>query len=182
VITGNWGQDLTLLLKAAGDAGYNLRYFNHSAGASPGTVVAVSQSKIGQLTWVAEWHPGQQGVPKADALVKAYKAKTGQDFLAPRMHLALHMLAAGINKAQSAEPLKVARAMEDLSFDSVVGPVRMRGEDHQLLLPQVVNTIAPVDGKAVKFGWEGTNWGFATDAVYTGNELAQGTECKMQRP
>jgi branched-chain amino acid transport system substrate-binding protein len=182
VITGNWGQDLTLLLKAAGDAGYNLRYFNHSAGTSPGTVVAMSQSKIGQLTWVAEWHPGQQGVPKADALVKGFKAKTGQDFLAPRMHLALHMLAAAINKAQSAEPLKIARAMEDLSFESVVGPVRMRGEDHQLLLPQVVNTIAPVDGKAVKTGWEGTNWGFSTDAVYAGNELAQGTECRMQRP
>jgi hypothetical protein len=72
--------------------------------------------------------------------------------------------------------------MEDMSFDSVVGPVRMRAEDHQLLLPQVVNTIAPVDGKAVKVGWEGTNYGFRTDALYTGNELAQGTECKMVRP
>ena len=64
----------------------------------------------------------------------------------------------------------------------MVGRVRMRGEDHQLLLPQVVNTIAPVDGKAVKVGWEGTNYGFRTDAAYTGNELAQGTECKMARP
>ncbi len=63
VITGNWGQDMVLLLKAAGDAGYNLRYFNHSAGAVPGTVLAVSQAKIGQLTWVAEWHPGQAGRP-----------------------------------------------------------------------------------------------------------------------
>ena len=51
VITGNWGQDMTLLLKAAGDAGYNLRYFNHSAGSVPGTVLAVSQAKLGQLTW-----------------------------------------------------------------------------------------------------------------------------------
>ena len=51
-----------------------------------------------------------------------------------------------------------------------------------LLLPQVVNTIAPVDGKAVKAGWEGTNYGFRTDAAYTGNELAQGTDCKMARP
>jgi len=40
----------------------------------------------------------------------------------------------------------------------------------------------PVDGKTVKTGWEGTNYGFRTDAVYTGNELAQGTECKMVRP
>ena len=181
LITGNWGQDMTLLLKAAGDAGYSLRYFNHSAGAVPGTVLAVSQSKVARLTWVAEWHPGQEGMPRVDALAKSYKAKTGKEFLGPRLDMTARMLAAAIDRAKSLEPVKIARAMEDLSFDSVVGPVRMRGEDHQLLLPQVVNTIAPVDGKAVKFGWEGTNWGFATDAVYTGNELAQGTECRMQR-
>ncbi|MCY1502047.1 Leucine-, isoleucine-, valine-, threonine-, and alanine-binding protein [compost metagenome] len=182
VITGNWGQDMTLLQKAAGDAGYNLRYFNHSAGSVPGTVTAVSQAKTGQLTWVAEWHPGQADTPKVDALAKAYKAKTGKDFLAPRIDMTPRLLAAAIAKAGSADTVKVARALEDLSFDSVVGPVRMRGEDHQLLLPQVVNTIAPVDGKAVKTGWEGTNYGFRTDAVYTGNELAQGTDCKMVRP
>ena len=182
VITGNWGQDMTLLQKAAGDAGYNLRYFNHSAGSVPGTVLAVSQAKVGQLTWVAEWHPGQADTPKADALAKAYKAKTGKDFLAPRIDMTPRLLALAINKAGSADTVKVARALEDLSFDSVVGTVRMRAEDHQLLLPQVVNTIAPVDGKAVKTGWEGTNYGFRTDAVYTGNELAQGTDCKMVRP
>ena len=182
VITGNWGPDLTLLLKAAGDAGYDLRYFNHSAGSIPGTVLAVSQAKVGQVTWVAEWHPGQAGVPKVDALAKAYQIKTGQNLIAPRIDMTPRLLAMAIAKAGSTETVKVARALEDLSYDSVVGPVRMRAEDHQLLLPQVVNTIAPVDGKSVKTGWEGTNYGFRTDAVYTGNELAQGTECKMVRP
>jgi len=182
VITGNWGQDMTLLLKAAGDAGYNLRYFNHSAGSVPGTVLAVSQAKLGQLTWVAEWHPGQADSPRVDALAKAYKARMGKDFLAPRIDMTPRLLAAAIDKAGSTETVAVARALEDLSFDSVVGAVRMRGEDHQLLLPQVVNTIAPVDGKTVKTGWEGTNYGFRTEAVYTGNELAQGTDCKMVRP
>jgi len=182
VITGNWGQDMTLLLKAAGDAGYDLRYFNHSAGSVPGTVTAVSQARLGQLTWVAEWHPGEADTPKVDALAKAYKAKTGKDFLAPRIDMTPRLLAAAINKAGSTDTVKVAHALEDLNFDSVVGPVRMRAEDHQLLLPQVVNTIVPVDGKTVKTGWEGTNYGFRTDAVYTGNELAQGTECKMVRP
>jgi len=182
VITGNWGQDMTLLLKAAGDAGYDLHYFNHSAGAVPGTVVAVSQARLGQLTWVAEWHPGEADSPKVDALAKSYKAKTGKDFLAPRIDMTPRLLAAAINKAGSTDTVKVAHALEDLNFDSVVGPVRMRAEDHQLLLPQVVNTIAPVDGKTVKVGWEGTNYGFRTDAVYTGNELAQGTDCKMVSP
>ena len=182
VITGNWGQDMVLLLKAAGDAGYKLRYFNHSAGAVPGTVLAVSQAQLGQLTWVAEWHPGQADSAKTDALAKAYKAKTGKDFLAPRIDMTPRFLAAAIHKAQSTDPVKIARALEDLTVDTVVGPVRMRGEDHQLLLPQVVNTITPVDGKSVKTGWEGTNYGFRTDAIYSGNELAQGTECKMTRP
>lgn len=182
VITGNWGQDLTLLLKAAGEAGVDLRYFNHNAGAAPGTVLAVSQSRMGKLTWVAEWHPGQEHMPQVDALAKAYKSRTGEEFLGPRADLMLRMLAAAIHKAGSTEPLKVARALEDFQFESAVGPVRMRAEDHQLLLPQVVNTIAPVDGKTVKTGWEGTNWGFRTDAVYSGNEIAQGTECKMVRP
>lgn len=182
VISGNWGQDMTLLLKAGGDAGANFRYFNHSAGSIPGTVLAVSQSKLGQLTWVAEWHPGQADAPKAEALAKAYKAKTGKDFLAPRIEFTPLLLAMAINKAQSLDAGRIAHALEDLTFESVVGPVRMRAEDHQLLLPQVVNTIAPVDGKAVKVGWEGTNYGFRTDAVYSGNELAQGTQCKMVRP
>ena len=182
VITGNWGQDMTLLLKAAGDAGYNLRYFNHSAGSVPGTVLAVSQAKLGQLTWVAEWHPGQANTPRVDALAMAYKAKTGKDFLSPRIDFTPRLLAAAINKAGSTDTVKVATALEDMTFDSVVGPIRMRAEDHQLLLPQVVNTIAAVDGKSVKSGWEGTNYGFRTDAVYTGNELAQGTDCKMVRP
>ena len=182
VISGNWGQDMTLLLKAAGDAGYDVRYLNHSAGSIPGTVLAVSQAKLGKLTWVAEWHPGQAEAPKAEALAKAYKAKTGADFLAPRIEFTPRILMAALKKAGSTDSVKVAKAMEDLVFDSVVGPVRMRGEDHQLLLPQVVNTIAPVDGKTVRVGWEGTNYGFRTEAFYTGNELAQGTECKMVRP
>ena len=182
IITGNWGQDLTLLLKSAADAGYDLRYFNHSAGAVPGTVTTMAQAKLGQLTWVAEWHPGQEGVPKADALAKAYKARMDSDYLAPRIEMTPHLLAAAINKAGSADTVKVARALEGLEYDSVVGKVKMRAEDHQLLIPQVVNTIAKVDGKAVKTPFEGTDYGFRTDAVYTGNEIAQGTECQMKRP
>ncbi|HOB66298.1 branched-chain amino acid ABC transporter substrate-binding protein [Ottowia sp.] len=182
VISGNWGPDMMLLLKAAGEAGMHLRIFNHSAGSMPGTVLAASQAKAGQLTWVAEWHPGQDGTPKVDALAKAYKAKTGKDFLSPRIDLTPRLLAAALQKAGSDEPVKVARALEDLTLDSSIGPVRLRAEDHQLLLPQVVNTIAPLDGKTVKVGWDGVNWGFRTEATYSGNELAQGTECRMARP
>ena len=184
VITGNWGSDLSLLIKAAGDAGVNLRYFNHSAGGVPGTVTTVAQAKMGELTWVAEWHPGQADSPQADAMAQAYKAKTGKEFTSPRIEMSVPLLAAAIAKAGSTDSVKVARALEGMSFDSPVGPVKMRAEDHQLLLRQVVNTIAPVDGKTVKTGWEGTNYGFRTDAVYTGEQITPppSAACKMQRP
>ena len=126
VITGNWGQDLALLLKSAGDAGYDLRYFNHSAGGMPGTVTTISQTKLGRVTWVAEWHPGQADRPLADARAKEYKAKMNQDFLAPRMDLVPRMLAAAMAKAQSTEPVKIAKAMEDMQMDTIFGPVKMR--------------------------------------------------------
>lgn len=181
LISGNWGPDMTLLVKALGESGQNMRIFNHSAGSMPGTVLAVSQAGTGRLTWVAEWHPGQADTPQVDALAKDYKAKTGRELLAPRIEMTPRLLAAAIRKAGDDNPVKVAQALENLEYDSVVGPVRMRAEDHQLLIRQVVNTIAPVDGKTVKVGWDGVNWGFRTDAVYSGNELAQGSDCKMVR-
>ena len=145
-------------------------------------MTSFAQTRIGQLTWVAEWHPGQAGRPLADARAQEYKARMGKDFLAPRMDLVPRMLAAAMAKAQSTEPVKIALALEDLQMDTVVGLVRMRGKDHQLLLPQVVNTIAPVDGKLVKAGWEGTNYGFRTDAVYTPEQVELPTDCQMKRP
>ena len=58
----------------------------------------------------------------------------------------------------------------------------MRKVDHQLLLPQVVSTIAPVDGKAVKVGYDGTQWGHKTESTTAAKDLDLPTTCKMKRP
>lgn len=181
VITGNWGGDLNLFIKAAADAGMNLRFINHSAGALPGSVFAVSQAKLGQLTWVGEWHQNVES-PKVAPVAAAYKQRFNKPFLAPRMDLTPRMVAAAINKANSTSPLKIALALEGMTYPSVVGDVTMRKEDHQLLLPQTVSTVAPMDGKTVKFGVEGTSYGFRTETVVEGKNLALPTECKMRRP
>ena len=59
-------------------------------------------------------------------------------------YLAAELLFAGIDKADSSDPDDVADAMDDLTFDSIVGEVTLRAADHQLLRPsylgQVVNT------------------------------------------
>ncbi len=184
VISGNWGPDLSLFYRAAADAGLNLRIFNHTAGAQPGmvTTAAVAGPNLGRLTHVTEWHAGETGVPQVDAMAQAYTAKTGKEFLAPRFDLVPRLIAAAVGKAQSTDPRKLAAAMEGLTIDSPLGPVRMRAEDHQMLIPQVVNTIAPVDGKTVRVGVEGTQWGFRTEAKFSGEELALPNQCQMVRP
>jgi branched-chain amino acid transport system substrate-binding protein len=47
VITGNWGSDLSLLIKAANDAGYNGKFFTYYAGVT-GTPTAMGARWRGQ--------------------------------------------------------------------------------------------------------------------------------------
>lgn len=87
-----------------------------------------------------------------------------------------------IRKADSTDPLKIALALEGMQKQSFLGNVTMRKIDHQLLLPQVVSTIAPVDGKTVKVGYDGTQWGHKTESTTAAKDLDLPTACKMKRP
>ncbi|MGT2430273.1 ABC transporter substrate-binding protein [Cupriavidus basilensis] len=181
VVTGNWGQDLSLLIKAAGDAGYELNYLNHSGGGAPGTVLAVSQAKNAHLTWVAEYLPNSDD-PVLAALAARVKQTPAGEYFAPRVLISVQMLSEAIRRAKSDEPTSVAFALEGMQYQSPVGDVLMRKGDHQLLLPQVVSTIAPVDGKSVKVGVEGTQYGFRLDGMTAGRDLNLPSACRMKRP
>jgi ABC-type branched-subunit amino acid transport system substrate-binding protein len=56
-------------------------------------------------------------------------------------YVAAETLFAGIKKAGSTDPSKVAKALNGLTFDSIVGSVTMRGEDHQLLRPSYLGQV-----------------------------------------
>ncbi|MGO4330773.1 branched-chain amino acid ABC transporter substrate-binding protein [Cupriavidus sp. 2TAF22] len=181
VITGNWGQDLSLLVKAAGDAGYELNYINHSGGGAPGTVTAVAQAKNAHLTWVAEYLPNGDD-PALNALAARVRQTSAGEYFAPRVLIAVQMLTEAMRRAQSDEAASIALALEGMQYRSAVGEVMMRKSDHQLLLPQVVSTIAPVDGKTVKVGVEGTQYGFRFDSMTPGPDLSMPSMCRMKRP
>lgn len=181
VVTGNWGQDLSLLIKAAGEAGYELNYLNHSGGGAPGTVLAVAQARNAHLTWVAEYLPNGDD-PVLAALAARVKQTPAGEYFAPRVLIAVQMLSEAIRRAKTDDPTSVAFALEGMQYQSPVGEVLMRKSDHQLLLPQVVSTIAPVDGKTVKVGVEGTQYGFRLDGVTAGRDLNLPSACRMKRP
>ena len=65
VITGNWGNDLTLLVKAANDAGLNANFYTYYAGVS-GTPTALAAGAGGKVRVVA--YCAQQRARRAAAV------------------------------------------------------------------------------------------------------------------
>lgn len=92
------------------------------------------------------------------------------------------MLAKAMNDAKSVDPLKVARALEDMKYQSDTGEVWMRADDHQLMQPIYLATFTKTGGKDVKIDAEGTGFGWKTDARVETADTVMPTTCKMDRP
>ena len=92
------------------------------------------------------------------------------------------MLAEGIKRAKSTDPVKVAFAMEGIKFQTLNGEAEMRASDHQLQQTIYVATWSKTDGKAVKYDQENTGYGWKTETRMDSYIAAQPTSCQMKRP
>lgn len=92
------------------------------------------------------------------------------------------MLVKAMEQARSTEPLQVARALEGMTWLGDTGEVQMRADNHQLIQPLFVASLAKADGKKVKFDAERTGNGFRVDHRVEGKDTAMPTTCKMERP
>lgn len=184
VITGNWGNDMTLLIKAARDAGLNVTFYTYYAGAI-GAPTAMGDAALGRVKQITEWH---LNVPtkETDRLALEFKRKYNLDYYFFRAHTVLAMLAEAMKRGGSADPKAVARALEGMRFPTELGEVEMRAVDHQLIQPLYISTIqrAAAKGgpKEVRHDLEGTGMGFQTDARIEAYVSAQPTSCQMKRP
>ena len=183
VVTGNWGSDLALLIRAARDAGLKANFYTFYAGVT-GSPTAIGEAGIDRVKVVAYYQPS--GAPKkTQDYVNDFKKKYGaeQDPYTMSLPLALDMLQKAMTTANSTDPLKVGKALEGMKTDGYFGPVEMRAEDHKMIQPLFVMTFAKVDGKKVKFNADGTkDFGFREDFKLDGPATAQPTICKMERP
>ena len=180
VVSGNWGNDMALMIRAAGDSGYKLRVLTHSS-ANKSTMIALSAAKTVKLSMVGDWYPGANN-PELTAQATAFEAKYQEPFYLARLSVGTELLQKGIEKARSTDPLKIALALENLSYKSVVGDVTMRKDDHQFLSPQIIYTSHPVDGKRVTKGFDGTDYGFIKESESSAQSLTLPNECDMKRP
>src|SRR6201987_5554725 len=69
VITGNWSNDMVLLVRAGKDAGLKVDWETFYGG-SPGTVTAIGEAGVDALKQVTEWH--KNATPELDPTVAAF--------------------------------------------------------------------------------------------------------------
>lgn len=187
VITGNWGNDLTLLVKAAKEAGLALKFYTFY-GNGLGAPAAIGEAGVNRVRAVAEWHPNAgQGVRNSPSndFYSAFKQRYPRpedDYVHLRMHVMIEMLAAAIEKANSTEAGAVARALEGARFHNRFHEASMRAEDHQLLQPLYVSVMQKVTEGSVRFDNEGSGYGFKTERYLPLAATALPTTCRMQRP
>lgn len=92
--------------------------------------------------------------PLNDAFVDRWKAEYDGEapyYVEADTYLAAQTLFEGMKEADSADPMEVREALEGLTFDSIVGEVTMRAEDHQLIRPSYVGQVVEEDDGNLKF-------------------------------
>ena len=178
VITGNWSNDMLLLIKAGKDAGLKVNWYTYYGGAL-GSPSAIGKDGIGTVKQISEYH--NNALPELDPDVAAFKKRfTGKDdeFGYYRLKTTFDMIAAAASKAKSNDPVKLAKALEGMKVNTTVGEAEMRADNHQILQPMFVSTWSD----NVKFDVEKTGLGFKTDVKLNAKDTALPTTCKMQRP
>ena len=187
VITGNWGNDMSLLVKAGRDAGLNVDWYTYYAGGL-GTPTAMGEAAAGKVKIVAEYHSNvaNNKAAKWDADYRKQAPKGNPDFYYLRGKIMWDMLTKAMNQAKSADPKAVAIALEGMKHEGEMGEVEMRKSDHQLIQPLYIMTIvksaAKGGPKEAKIDMEGSGLAPVTEARMEAFTSAQPTSCVLKRP
>ena len=178
IVTGNWGQDMTLLIKALNDSGLKIPIYAYYAGVS-GTPTALASGGDLEVYQIAYNHSNYTG--ELGTLMNEFKTKFGDDFYTFSIYNAIAMLGDAMAKAKSTDPMKVAAAMEGLKFKGFNGESEMRKTDHQLQQGLWISKWQKVDAK-YKYNVENTGYTFAPVKYLEPYIASTPTSCEMKRP
>jgi len=183
VLTGNWGNDLTLLIKAAKDVGFDGKFYTFYGNAL-GAPAAIGDAGVGKVIAVAEWFPNAAGAP-SEAFYQSFRQRfpvAKDDYVHMRMQMVIEALAQSIEKAGLIEAAAVAAQMENASVSMAGQTGTMRAADHQFQQPLLVAQMGKLGDAGVKFDVEGSGYGFRVVKTIASNKAAMPTSCKMVRP
>jgi branched-chain amino acid transport system substrate-binding protein len=178
IVTGNWGADLTLFVKALNDAGLKLPLYTYYATVT-GTPTALAAGGEGEVYVIAYGHANHTG--EIGKFAADYQKKFNDDYYTYATYNGIHLMSAAIAKAKSTDPVKVAAAMEGLSVKSFAGEVQMRKSDHQLQQSMFVTKWQKVD-KKYPYNVENTGYTFVPIKAMDAYVASTPTSCQMKRP
>lgn len=182
VLTGNWGNDLSLLIKASNESGLTVTYYTLLA-AYFGTPTGIAVSKADRVVTLYAWTINAADATWEKRLIdykSKYKAVSNLDYL-PAFRV-VEMLANAMNQARSSDPLKVAYALEGMKYAGPSGESWMRAEDHQMIAPVYVLGFAKVGQPGVQHDAEGTGYGWKIEALIEAKDIVPQMKCQMERP
>ena len=183
VITGNFSNDLTLLVKAAKEVGFNGKFYTFYGNAL-GAPAAIGEAGTGRIVAVADWLPNV-ATAQSEAFYQSFRQrypKPADDYVHMRMQLMIEALAQAIEKAGSVDAVRVATALENaaVSFHGQRGA--MRASDHQFQQQLVVGVMDKQGQPGVKFDVEGSGYGFRVIKTIPPAQAEMPGSCKMVRP
>ena len=183
VITGNFSNDLTLLVKAAKEVGFNGKFYTFYGNAL-GAPAAIGEAGTGRIVAVADWLPNV-ATAQSEAFYQSFRQrypKPADDYVHMRMQLMIEALAQAIEKAGSVDAVRVATALENaaVSFHGQRGA--MRAADHQFQQQLVVGVMDRQGTPGVKFDVEGSGYGFRVIKTIQPAQAEMPGSCRMVRP
>jgi branched-chain amino acid transport system substrate-binding protein len=181
VITGNWGNDVALLVKAVAEQDLKVDLYTYYGG-GPGAPTAMGKAAIGRVKLIWRWNPNLPIEKERKAADEFKKRFAPVEYYAMPLNNLLEMLVKAIDAAKSTEPLKVAYALEGMRHQGSMGEVWMRPDDHQLFEPLYISTFVALDGKEVKYDFEGVGIGPKVDTRIEAADMMLPTRCVMKRP
>lgn len=183
VITGDWGQDFALLLKAAGEAGLKVNWYTYYAGI-PGGPTAIKQANLpDEVFQVGEGVNNIAYAPARKVARRYINQYKSNPYFSPMIFNLTGMIFSAMRKAGSAAPVKFIPILESMKYKTFSSGSYgfMRRNDHQFFQPLFISTFGPV-GPADPFTDEGTGWGWKVVAKIPAKQTVLPTTCKMKRP
>lgn len=183
VITGNWGNDLTLLVKAAREAGFEGKFYTFYGNAL-GAPAALGEAGIGRVIAVADWLPNAAS-KDSEAFYQSFRQrfpKPADDYVHMRMQLMVEALAQAIERAGTLQAAAVAAQLEKATVNLHGQQGRMRALDHQFQQQLMVGVMERQGSPGVKFDVEGSGYGFRVIKTIPATRAEQPSSCKMPRP
>lgn len=183
VITGNFSNDLTLLVKAARDVGFEGKFYTFYGNAL-GAPAAMGEAGIGKVVAVADWLPNVPA-PESEAFYRSFRQRypaAADDYVHMRLQLMVEALAQAIEAAGSADAVPLARALEQVQVRFAGQSGRMRAADHQFQQSLVVGVMDRQGTPGVQFDVEGSGYGFRVVRQLAPAQAEMPHSCRMVRP